>query len=174
VLSDGHGQPPAARRSAPGTPLATTGDEGAAELVRGSCVAIDGAGVLLQGPSGAGKSDLALRLIDGGALLVADDYTLVRRDGERILAAPPPAIAGLLEVRGVGIVRLPVYPAATPIALVVALTDRRDVPRLPADETTPLLGAALPLIHIAPFDTSATIKVRLAVRLATRGIMAIE
>lgn len=147
--------------------------EGAgAEIVRGSCVAIEGSGVLLQGPSGAGKSDLALRLIDRGALLVADDYTSLRREGERLLAMPPPAIAGLLEVRGVGIIRLPVAPLPVPLVLVVTLTEAAHVPRLPdEDATLSLLGIALPWRCLAPFEASAVAKVQLAVRLATRGIM---
>ncbi len=75
-------------------------------LVHATAVAIEGEAVLLRGPSGSGKSDLALRLIDGGAQLVADDQTLLRRAGGRVLASAPPAIAGLLEVRGVGVVRV--------------------------------------------------------------------
>ena len=66
-------------------------------FVHATAVAIDGEAVLLRGPSGAGKSDLALRLIDGGGALVADDQTLLRRVGERVLVRAPPAIAGLIE-----------------------------------------------------------------------------
>ena len=65
-------------------------------LVHATAVAIDGEAILLRGPSGSGKSDLALRLIDGGAQLVADDQTLLRREGERVLASAPPAIARLV------------------------------------------------------------------------------
>ncbi|TMJ62451.1 MAG: serine/threonine protein kinase [Alphaproteobacteria bacterium] len=67
-------------------------------LVHASAIAIDGRAVLLRGPSGAGKSDLALRLIDGGARLVADDQVELRRAGERVLVTAPAAIAGLIEV----------------------------------------------------------------------------
>jgi len=154
--------------------LTEPGPQLVSQPVRGSCVAIDGASVLLQGPSGAGKSDLALRLIDGGAVLIADDYTLIRRDGGRLLATPPPAIAGLLEVRGVGIVRLPVYPLPAPLALVVVLAHRDDVPRLPEAETADVLGVPVPRLRLAPFEASAPLKVRLAVRLATRGIIGVE
>ena len=67
-------------------------------------MAIDGRAVLIAGPSGAGKSDLALRLIDRGFTLVSDDQTIVKRDGDRLLASAPPTIAGKLEIRGIGIV----------------------------------------------------------------------
>ena len=75
-------------------------------LVHATAVAIDGRALLLRGPSGAGKSDLALRLIDAGARLIADDQSVLRREGGRLLAAVPAAIAGLIEVRGVGILRV--------------------------------------------------------------------
>jgi len=67
-------------------------------------VVVDGRAVLIGGPSGSGKSDLALRLLDRGFKLVSDDRTLVRRDGERLIASAPPNIAGKLEIRGLGIV----------------------------------------------------------------------
>src|SRR5260370_41307349 len=62
--------------------------------------------VLLRGPSGSGKSDLALRLIEGGARLIAADQTHLAKKGHALIASPPPALAGLIEVRGVGIVKL--------------------------------------------------------------------
>ena len=74
------------------------------ETLHASTVAIDGRAVLIPGPSGSGKSDLALRLLDRGFTLVSDDQTIVRRDGERLIASAPPTIAGKLEIRGVGIV----------------------------------------------------------------------
>lgn len=74
----------------------------AGECVHASCVAIGGRGVLLVGPSGSGKSDLALRLIDGGAELVADDRVALRLADGRPVADAPPALAGLLEIREIG------------------------------------------------------------------------
>jgi hypothetical protein len=88
--------------------------------IHASCVAIGTAGVLLLGKSGAGKSDLALRLIDRGAVLVADDRTILRVKNGGLNASAPPSIRGLLEIRAVGIVKLPVR-ASAPIALVVKL-----------------------------------------------------
>jgi hypothetical protein len=96
--------------------------------IHASCVAIGNQGVLLLGPSGAGKSDLALRLIDGGAKLVADDRTLLFLAKGVLHAKAPASIKGLLEIRGVGIVKLPVR-ATVKIALVVKLG--REGTRLP-------------------------------------------
>ena len=94
-------------------------------LLHASCVELAGTGVVLLGPSGSGKSDLALRLIDGGAQLVADDRVVVERQGDRLMARPPEAIAGLIEVRGLGIMRVD-HRASSALGLVVALgCDRR-------------------------------------------------
>lgn len=140
--------------------------------VHGTCIDIDGYGVLLRGPSGSGKSDLALRLIDGGARLVADDQTeLSARDG-RIVASPPPVLAGLLEVRGLGILRLGHSPSA-PLTLVVDLVSPQAVERLPEPSFCDFSGIRLPRLALAPFEQSAAAKVRLAVRAATRDIMSV-
>jgi len=96
--------------------------------IHASCVAIGSLGVLLLGPSGAGKSDLALRLIDEGARLVADDRTILFVARRALHARSPASIKGLLEIRGLGIVELPVR-ATAKIALVVRLG--REGARLP-------------------------------------------
>ena len=139
-------------------------------LVHATCVAIEGAGVLLRGPSGAGKSDLALRLIDGGARLVADDQVELVRQDESVLARPPESLAGLLEVRGLGIIRLHHLPDA-PVLLVADLVPADQVERLPEPATVHLLGCDLPLLHLDPFTASAPAKLRLAVRVATGSII---
>ena len=93
--------------------------------IHASCVELAGAGILLRGPSGSGKSDLALRLIDSGARLVADDRTdLVVEDG-RLIASSPAPIAGKLEVRGVGILALPVV-ARSRVGIAVDLVARSE------------------------------------------------
>ena len=121
-------------------------------------VAIRGHGVLIEGPSGAGKSDLALRLIDRGALLVSDDYTaLAPRDGT-LYATAPATIAGKLEVRGVGIVEMSAV-GPVPVALAVWLGVSE---RMPRPETRVLGGIAVPVVTIHPFEASAPIKVELA------------
>ena len=131
-------------------------------------VVIDGRVLLLAGASGSGKSDLALRLIDRGALLLSDDYTqLEERDG--ILHAMAPAqIAGCMEVRGVGIVEM-AFAQEGPVALLLDLDG--DPPRLPDERlpTTTLRGVAIPTIALAAFEASAPIKAEQALRLFGLG-----
>ncbi len=126
----------------------------AGRQVHGSCVSRDGDGVLLLGPPGCGKSDLALRLLGQGFSLVADD----RVDIEDGIAAPPAALAGLLEVRGLGIVRLP-YAATARLALVAELGTAA-AERLPAP--TRHAGLGLPLIRLDPAAASAAERIVLA------------
>ena len=95
-------------------------------LMHATTVAIDGGAILLRGPSGSGKSDLALRLIDGGAQLVADDQTLLQRVGDRVLAAAPPTIAGLIEIRGIGIIKMDTA-APVPLVLIADLVGLHEV-----------------------------------------------
>lgn len=130
-----------------------------AELVHATTVAIGGRGVLISGPSGSGKSDLALRLIDRGAALVSDDRTLVTADGGAAIASAPAAIAGKLEVRGLGILDVSMA-GPTPLALCVALTEAMD--RLPEPRTRIVASAELPEIALDPRPASAPIKVELA------------
>jgi serine kinase of HPr protein (carbohydrate metabolism regulator) len=132
-------------------------------LVHATAIAIDGRAVLLRGPSGAGKSDLALRLIDGGAHLVADDQVELRRAGERVLVTAPAAIAGLIEVRGVGIVRVEAAAEAT-LALLVDLVPSAEIDRFPDARSEDVLGVAAPSIALSPFEASAAAKLRLALR----------
>jgi HPr kinase/phosphorylase len=121
--------------------------------VHGSCAARDGAGVLLMGPPGSGKSDLVLRLLSRGFDLVADDRVEVT-DG---IASAPPSLAGLLEVRGLGIVHLPHRPSAA-LALVVELGT--PPPRLPAPARHATFD--LPRIDIDAAAASAPERVALA------------
>jgi serine kinase of HPr protein (carbohydrate metabolism regulator) len=131
-----------------------------APTLHATAVSLNGAGVLLLGPPGAGKSDLALRLIDRGALLIADDRVFAEDAQGQLLLSPPPAIAGLLEVRGVGILRFPSV-AQVPARLVVDLAMPPD--RLPEPLFHGIAGHALPLLHLSPFEASAPLKVELAV-----------
>lgn len=129
-------------------------------LVHATVVAIEGEAILLRGQSGSGKSDLALRLIDCGAQLVADDQTLLRRAGERVLAAAPPGLEGLLEVRGIGIVRVGGVEAA-PLVLIADLLPSGDVDRMPKRRFEDVLGVQIALTALAPFEASAAAKLRL-------------
>ena len=130
------------------------------EMVHATTVARDGRAVLISGPSGSGKSDLALRLLDCGFTLVSDDQTIVRRDGDRLLASAPTTIAGKLEVRGIGIVEV-AYVADVPVALLVELSG--DIQRLPDDSRLrPIMGLDVPIVGIDAMAASAASKVSLA------------
>ena len=130
------------------------------ETVHASTVASDGRAVLISGPSGSGKSDLALRLLDRGFTLVSDDQTIVRRDGDRLVASAPPTIKGKLEIRGIGIVEMNTVDDV-PVALFVELTS--EIMRLPDDRRErPVLGVNLPLVSVDALTASAASKVALA------------
>lgn len=133
-----------------------------------SCVAIAGEAVLLRGPSGIGKSDLALRLIDAGAHLVADDQTLLQYLDGRLVASAPAALHGLIEIRGLGPVGMIPAPA-TPVALIVDLVQPAQVPRLPQPHFESLLDIALPVLALDAFAASAPIKVKWALARAAAG-----
>ena len=119
--------------------------------IHASAAARDGAGILLLGPPGAGKSDLVLRLIDIGFSLIADDQVLIH--GHH--ASPPPALAGLLEVRGLGIVRLPHVTADLVLAIRLEPGERLPEPARVAD-------LDLPLINLDPAAASAPLRVAMA------------
>lgn len=124
------------------------------------------AAVLIMGPPGSGKSDLALRLIERGARLIADDQTaLFVQDGQVYAEAPPP-IRGMLEMRGLGVITLEAAGPA-PLGLAVEIDPQHDIARMPepAYYTQPAaLGAAarVPLIRLKPFEASAPTKVAAA------------
>jgi RNase adaptor protein for sRNA GlmZ degradation len=117
--------------------------------------------VLLRGPSGAGKSDLALRLIDQGARLVADDQTELRLADGGISGRAPQTIQGKMEVRGLGIAELRPL-CDVPVGLVVDLVDGQSVERVPVPDSCTILGVRLPLVRFDPFEASTPAKLRLA------------
>ena len=125
--------------------------------IHATAVAVGGVGVLLFGPPGSGKSDLALRLIDRGATLIADDRVHVAADGT---LHPPQALAGLIEVRGVGIIALP-HTAGVPAGLAIDLS--RPPERLPEPALRDVQGLRLPSFALSAFEASAAQKVELAV-----------
>jgi len=137
--------------------------EGLSETVHATSVAIGGIGVLLIGASGAGKSDLALRLIDEGAALISDDYTLAHAHDGRLLLRAPEAIAGKLEIRHLGLVDM-AHVQDVPAGLAVRLDEKPE--RMPEHVPTILLaGIALPLVTLNAREASAPVKVRWAMRL---------
>lgn len=114
-------------------------------ILHASTVVCNDRAVLIRGASGAGKSALALELISRGAKLVADDRTQLLRTRGGVRASCPPAIAGLIEARGMGILNVPAMAAAM-VALVVDL-DRCETRRLPEPQSTSILGLQIPLMY---------------------------
>ena len=120
------------------------------DILHASCVALDGRGLLIIGPSGSGKSALALRLMALGAQLVADDRTEVTRAGAGVIARCPAAISGLIEARGIGILRAKPLEQAR-LDLVVDL-GRVETERLPQHRVITVLGATIDLVLATQSD----------------------
>ncbi|MCC7253345.1 HPr kinase/phosphatase C-terminal domain-containing protein [Hyphomicrobium sp.] len=150
------------------------------ELVHGTAVALGERAALIRGPSGSGKSDLALRCIATAPLahsphraeLVADDQVRLALSGPAIEVSPPQTIAGKIEVRGLGILTLPFRPSAR-LVLVVDLVPAAEVPRYPLDVASALyLGRKVPLLRFAAFESSAPVKLILALEAAADTLTA--
>ena len=130
-------------------------------IFRGSAVAIDDRAILIEGPPGSGKSTTVMRLIDRGATLIGDDAVSLRFAHDCLTASPPPNIAGLLEVRGVGIVRLAATKA--PVALVLECSDT--VERMPEPRWRDILGVMIPALKFDPQAPAAALRAKYALHL---------
>jgi HPr kinase/phosphorylase len=139
--------------------------------LHGTCVSVNGEGVLILGAPGTGKSDLALRLIDEPGFgvseslmrgkLISDDQVIVTRQKDKLIASAPSTIQGKLEIRGLGIVSLARRPSVH-LLLVVRLQSHSAIERLPDHGTFDILGLALPLVEIDGNSPSAPARLRAA------------
>jgi len=135
-------------------------------LIHATAVDVSGAGLLILGSSGSGKSDLALRLIQDGALLVSDDQVDVTCVSGRLLATAAPNISGLAEARGVGILRAATK-ASTWLRLAVELASG-DLDRMPPASfwgLADMAGQGIPLVRLRAFEASTPVKLRLLLHL---------
>ena len=130
------------------------------QVHQATCVAINGRAVLIEGAPGSGKSSLALTLIDRGAVLIGDDGVALEPRGGRLYASPPPNIAGLLEVRNLGLLEFPTV-GDVPVALVVRL-DPTAERFIETAERVELGGVELPLVRLWPGGEVLALKVELA------------
>ena len=126
---------------------------------------LGGQGVLLRGPSGAGKSDLALRLMDGGAILVADDRVNLTRAKDSVHMSAPANLAGKLEIRGLGIIQVPCALSA-PLTLVCDLVPADQIDRIPEIATKSVLNQLISSMEIDSHTQSAAAKVRYGLKVA--------
>lgn len=134
--------------------------------IHASCVSLNNKGILILGESGLGKSDLSLRLImERGAELVADDRVDLQNVNGRIVASAPEILQGLLEVRGLGIIRRP-FAKEVPVSLIVRLVSHyKEVERLPDPVFYEIEGARISQISLYSFEPSAVLKVVAALTL---------
>ena len=132
-----------------------------------TAVAIQGRAVLIEGPAGVGKSSLALALIDRGAQLIGDDGVELVRSGAQLVARPHPNTRGLIEVRNLGLLTMPVA-GDTPVALVLLL-DQKAPRYIEQAEVTERGGVTLPLIRLWPDGHALPLRAELALQRYGRG-----
>lgn len=124
------------------------------ERLHASAVELSAGGVLLLGPAGSGKSSLAVHLIDHyGGRLIADDRVFLTLEGTKLKASPPDNLAGLLELRGLGIIAMPHQNAV--IDLAVELVARARVPRLAKADNFTHQGVQIPLLRLHGHDAAS-------------------
>jgi len=145
----------------------TTTDDDDRTTMHATAVAVAGAGLLICGKSGSGKSDLALRLIDRGAILISDDQVDIRRDNQILLLSPPASLAGKLEVRSLGILQRP-HISGIELKLILDLKQHPD--RFPMDSQIMfLLGLKVPSCTLDAMEMSAAIKAEWALQRIMQG-----
>ncbi len=137
---------------------AASGPPDEESLLHATCVSANGRAVLIRGASGSGKSSLALQMMAYGAQLVADDQTIVRRQQDQVYVSAPDTTGGLIEARGVGILRADSV-QNVPLHLVVDLDETEEL-RLPHPREVQVLGKTLPLIFVveAPYFAAAVLQ----------------
>ena len=138
-----------------------------------SCVAFGDDGILILGESGSGKSDLALRLINDGAKLVADDRCEVFNQDQILIAKAPETIKGLIEARGIGIIKLD-YQEQAKIKLVIRLSSQDKIPRLPEIGTSKICDIDIKEFLLYPFEASAATKVKYALNVINNQIKTVK
>jgi|TARA_B100000315_G_scaffold148317_1_gene137170 serine kinase of HPr protein (carbohydrate metabolism regulator) len=138
-----------------------------------TAIAIEGQGVLIRGPSDSGKSDLALRLIDDGAQLVADDRVNVACVENYLSISAPDNLKGLIEVRGVGVVNIGAVDKAA-LKLIIDLKPGADIDRLPEPREEILEGVAVQVLELNPFEASAVAKIKMALRIQEGKVTLVE
>ncbi len=128
-------------------------------LYHGSCMNWLNKGILITGASGSGKSDVCFRLIDKGAILIADDQVLLENKNKQLLASCPEALEGLLEVRGLGILKT-LYQKQAKIDFQIELAPLNDIERLPQKTLNTFENIEIPVLKLYPFCPSSLLKIK--------------
>ncbi|MFN7709436.1 MAG: HPr kinase/phosphorylase [Holosporales bacterium] len=138
-------------------------------LVHATAVTYEGCGVLILGPPGSGKSSLALMVCDAGGDLIGDDQAQLSSQGGILMASPAPSLAGLLEVRGIGIINMP-HVSCHPLHVALSLQPWQTIPRLPDNDHSTFEGITLPHYFLDPTQPSCLARLRVITRL-TAGLL---
>lgn len=131
--------------------------------IHATAVFYQGSGVLIRGPSGSGKSDLAIRLIEDGANLIADDYVRIDTDVDKILLSAPKNIAGLIEVRGIGVINMESI-KDVPLRVIFDLKPTSSINRMPENLNEIIEGISIPVVEISAFECSVLSKIKIFLR----------
>lgn len=126
--------------------------------VHATSVVFCGRGLLIRGASGVGKSDLAIRIMDAGGSLVSDDRTDIAVKDGVLIASAPEAIRGMIELRGVGLLRVPFIKAVRLDAVIECVEG--EIERLPEPAFERFHDVSLPVYRIRPREASAVAKIR--------------
>ena len=130
------------------------------EQVYATAVAYRGFGILIRGPSGSGKSDLALRLIDDGANLIADDQVIIESVREELYLSSPDTISGLIEVRGFGVIKIESV-RDVKLGLIVDLDPSFKTQRSPKMKEELIKNIIVPVINMKAFESSVLARIKL-------------
>lgn len=132
-------------------------------LEHGSCIKYQDKGILILGPSGSGKSDLALRLIDDGGVLISDDYVEIEYKDGAIIANTAPNIGGMIEVRGIGLIKLD-YLKSSPLHLVLDLVQMKEIDRIPEKQFYRVMDCEVLRVKFDAFSASAVAKIKILLK----------
>jgi serine kinase of HPr protein (carbohydrate metabolism regulator) len=122
--------------------------------IHATAIALGAFGVLIEGPSGSGKTSLALAAIEHMsnkglfAALVADDQCLIETANNRVIASCPLPLTGLVEMRGLGIVKHPNITSSVIMDIVIRMVEHNQIERMPEPETTTIAGLHLPVFKL--------------------------
>lgn len=132
--------------------------------IHGTSICYKQKGLLFLGKSGNGKSDLALRLIDKGANLIADDQTILTLKNNKIILTCPSEIKSKLEIRGIGIIKMPSIKEHQ-LDIVFQLKSFREIKRIPNENWRMLLDQKIPYYEIDPFELSVNAKINFLLKI---------